>query len=410
MNHLPAILVVCLFLIIAAAGQTRSTSVCTGDDGLPDGVILNICTFETGMAPRPQPRLRLRLFADGRAEYEHTPAGSRWEDNLLVKKQVRVTAKQVDEIIGFGLDREFQNASGSYPAFRLGDDSTLTTTVIFRGAGGAEKKIVVTNYAADQWDNYKYYPAPFNYLMDRAEGIWKQAMGYQTPIPTVNFCYLSKHREQYTGRRYGVYAEIDYTRFMPFISDPACTDDVVDPFRPKDRMSIGYGVEGKEMADLRARLESIRIRPFFGRASVIIYGTLSVEKRNASLVETYRFDITEIKTMNPITDAYKGKLEPGRLYMHTFENTAHGRRRGACQADGDIPIDTTADPGCILPPVIAPGHHAARVEWTNLDKFPALRHKGLVGITFLVVSRNVVKIDKSRWNDTYVCEIIKVEK
>jgi hypothetical protein len=61
-----------------------------------------------------------------------------------------------------------------------------------------------------------------------------------------------------------------------------------------------------------------------------------------------------------------------------------------------------------------PYHHAARVEWVNLNEYPVLdkpdersRKKRIV---FELESREVVKVSgQERWNTTYRCRIIAVE-
>src|SRR5687768_8365680 len=88
----------CLIVLAAAAGaQVPSNSVCARPDSLAGEAILTICTHERGMAPRPQPRLFLRVFADGRAEYERSPRAS-GEPQRLVREGFRVNSAQLNEI------------------------------------------------------------------------------------------------------------------------------------------------------------------------------------------------------------------------------------------------------------------------------------------------------------------------
>lgn len=61
-----------------------------------------------------------------------------------------------------------------------------------------------------------------------------------------------------------------------------------------------------------------------------------------------------------------------------------------------------------------PYHHAARIEWVNLNEYPAL-DKPSDGtrrqrIVFEMESREVVKVSgEDRWNTTYRCRIVAVE-
>ena len=83
-----ATLVAFMVPVIASAQQRGSTSACLKD--VPPGVLLNVCEHEHGMAPIPQPRLNLRMYKDGRGEYE---TNKTW--NALIKKQFRVKEEDI---------------------------------------------------------------------------------------------------------------------------------------------------------------------------------------------------------------------------------------------------------------------------------------------------------------------------
>src|ERR1043165_1570080 len=74
--------------VSVTAQQPTNTSVCLRDT--PPGVLLNICQHERGMAPMPQPRLYLRIYKDGRGEYE---VNRIW--NVLVKKRFTINAEDL---------------------------------------------------------------------------------------------------------------------------------------------------------------------------------------------------------------------------------------------------------------------------------------------------------------------------
>ena len=58
-------------------------------------------------------------------------------------------------------------------------------------------------------------------------------------------------------------------------------------------------------------------------------------------------------------------------------------------------------------------HHATRIEWTNLNAFPKLKHprdKAKVQrILFTVLSDEVRQMTETRWNRTIKCKIIHVD-
>ena len=69
----------------------------------------------------------------------------------------------------------------------------------------------------------------------------------------------------------------------------------------------------------------------------------------------------------------------------------------------------------IVLPLRIPYHHAARVEWLNLREFPQLDKtkdaRCQRRIVFQVVTQEIVKVaGQSRWNVTYGCRIVAVEK
>src|SRR5688572_23490332 len=160
MSYLYVAALVCLLLAAIAQGQPpASTSVCSRPDHMAGEELLTVCTHERGMAPRPQPRLYLRVFADGRGEYErNAPAGN------LEKKEFRLTPGELNEIICLGREPDLQEADAKYKAIYRGIDSSRETTVIFRDEGTV-KKIVLNNYWADRDDNYEHYPSSLNGLM-----------------------------------------------------------------------------------------------------------------------------------------------------------------------------------------------------------------------------------------------------
>src|SRR5262249_49507173 len=86
MNFSVFIIATLLLIPMTAVSQ----SVCNQP---PDDAILTICERESGMAPLPQPQLLLRVYADGRAEYE-TLGGQ----NGLTLKKTKITEKELNNV------------------------------------------------------------------------------------------------------------------------------------------------------------------------------------------------------------------------------------------------------------------------------------------------------------------------
>jgi hypothetical protein len=93
----------------------------------------------------------------------------------------------------------------------------------------------------------------------------------------------------------------------------------------------------------------------------------------------------------PAVIKYNGWLEEGKTYR------AAVRYGSAGELDLIIPLRILA-------------HHAARVEWANLEDYPALKaaNHHSKWIVLNVVSKHTVKVPQhDRWNDTYQCRIEK---
>jgi hypothetical protein len=169
MKYLWLIAVSLLTLPAASFAQRTYDSACTDLQKNTDPkkeVVLAICEQGRGMAPLPPLRLYLRLYADGTAEYEENGRRDRAGNDRLVMHRLRLAAEKIAEFAKPGGEPDFQDAKADYPAFRLGFDSSIETTVIFRNKDG-EKKILLRNYGWDS-DKAKHYPASLVLLMHLA--------------------------------------------------------------------------------------------------------------------------------------------------------------------------------------------------------------------------------------------------
>ena len=127
-------LVLLIALLPLAAHAQKS--VCLNET--PSGVLLNICRHERGMAPMPQPKLYLRIYKDGRAEYE---SHKTW--GVLVKNKFRISDEDFVEIARLAAVEDLRKALERYPVYRRGVDSTSEMTVdIYPQAD--PKRIVLT--------------------------------------------------------------------------------------------------------------------------------------------------------------------------------------------------------------------------------------------------------------------------
>src|SRR5262245_18030616 len=99
------------------AQQEANPSVCLRDT--PPGVLLNLCEHERGMAPIPQPRLYLRVYKDGRGEYETSKS---W--NTLVKKSFTINDEDIRALTNLCAAASVEKTPVRYPAYNQGEDSS----------------------------------------------------------------------------------------------------------------------------------------------------------------------------------------------------------------------------------------------------------------------------------------------
>jgi hypothetical protein len=374
---------VLLMPALAYSQRKPSSSVCVKDP--PAGVILNICTDERGMAPIPQPRLYLRVSSDGRAEYE---ASKGWDD--LVKKEVRVTPEELQEIMRLGNTEDFQSALEEYPAYNHGTDSSMKLTLDFYGTKGA-KRIVFHNFFAADRKNKEHYPVDFISLMEKVEEIWGRANGIVPEIPTISFCVLMSDREYLAGRRVIIDADIELgDGSAPYLHELECDRPEMGKARTNERIGIGFDKKVTGGRDIMSEaLRKIDLAVYGRRARIRVQGVLRDERTRALDSYDHRFFIERFISADKIVPWFDGELKAGWAYMAGLDY----KKEKGLQLGVSLKM---------------PLHHATRVEWTNEDKFPLLRKSGVRFVTFRVVSRETQQVSENRWNDIYICEILEV--
>jgi hypothetical protein len=385
-----------LFLLAAAAAfcfptipmaqRNRPASVCGLSETETEPALLTICTEEHGMVVTPQPRLYLRLYSDGRGEYETDPPYRRYEyPTRLITKKFRVTPDEVEAIRGFGESTGFQNAPDEFPAYRLGADSSLRTTVTFT-TGQAVKRIVLANFWGADYEIKKVYPPAVFGLMERAQLVRERAEGIVRPIPAISYCELLYDRDRYLGQKVSINADLELNTAQPNLYDSNCDSPAMRDRQTQERIGVGYA----DPALGRAKTEQIRTNRFGSRAHVLVVGILRDESARALDTYNFRFEISEFKSMDPIILPYQGELEVGWMYT---DGSDHVPAQGLQFSS----------------PLKAPPHYAVRVEWTNVGAVPLLKKRGRRYITFRVLSKTIQAMGNDRWNDEYTCELLTVE-
>lgn len=383
---LAATAALCLPLMVRAQ-RAPSNSVCTQDEFETDRALLTVCTHERGMAPLLQPRLFLRVYADGRGEYETDPPSREGVyDSRLILKQFCVSIDELNAIRSYSETSEFQNGPNAFPAFRMGNDSSRETTVTYRN-DRQTNRIVLQNFWTADFDSKKFYPAAVFGLMETAELVRERAQGIVRPIPALSYCGLLYDRERYLNQKVSIYADLELNTPNPSLYDSNCDEPAIGPSRTKERLGVSY----TDAAVEKERTALFRAPRFGGRARVSVVGILRDDSSRAKDTYNYRFEITEMKSAEPILLPYQGVLEAGWTYTDAFDHVpAHGLQLSS--------------------PWKIPFHHAARIEWANAKAFPILRSIGRRFITFRVLSKTTQPMGTNRWNDEYVCEIVELTK
>jgi hypothetical protein len=251
----------------------------------PDDAILTICERESGMAPLPQPQLVLRVYRDGRAEYETLGGG----DGLNLKK-IKITDKELNDMLALGRAADFQNAKDAYPAFEHRDDSSSLITVTFKDEG-KQKRRTLANFYVGNPENKLHYPKSLIALMKLAMDIREKAMGVVHPIPTISFCELIRNHDQYLGEKVSIYAKLEYhasitadlrvTSEEATLNDPNCDSASMGDQRTTTWIGVGYGGTEAEIEVLKNKVRGLSDHRFNGRARVLATGILVDERQRS---------------------------------------------------------------------------------------------------------------------------------
>lgn len=411
-----SIVIAFLTIILAAfavPAQQPAGSVCLG--AAPDGVILNICEHGHGMVALPQPRLYLRVYADGRAEYEETPpyrADAGVRNFTLVLKEFQIGKEDLTGILTLLGNHEFQTAKEKYPSFRSGIDSSTETTITIHGKHFA-KKIVLPNFYAQDRTLKPKYPAALFDLMERLDDLRNRAMGIVPNVPAINYCEMLKNRQMYTGKKISVYADMKLpyagkgtdllsrlqVEFKPgsatggeYLYDETCEGERAKSLRVSGAVGIGLA-PGSDSAKLRKQLAQLREDHFSGRARVWAEGVLREEPgEEESYPFRYRFDVSEFKDFQQMILPFQGPLEQGWIYSDTFDYDAEGMVIKLSQA------------------VKRPGDWPVRLQWKNEKDFSAaLKKSGRKHIVFRVIMRTHEGPGNKVTETVYFCEILELK-
>ena len=213
----------------------------------------------------------------------------------------------------------------------------------------------------------------------------------QQRVPSITFCELMADRERLLGKRVQLHADMELGREEgSFLHDPDCDPPTMTRAQMQER--IGFGYDETKLGTGPVIWDMIKQKgyeTYVTRVRVSIEGMLREETHRTKHNHPYVFIIERFLTVDEIVAGYQGELNSGWVYSNTVDHIRGAELKLSAQLK--MPI-----------------HHAQRIEWTNEDKFPALRRSGRKYITFRVVSKETRHMTRWRWNDVFTCEIIRI--
>jgi hypothetical protein len=148
----------------------------------PDKVVLEITTNASGMVyPREGDILDMRLYESGRFEYDdypnQDPPKITSANVIITRKESKLNADSVRELIGLAEQPDFLAADDEYPPIQRGVDSQFRKTILFTHRG-RQKKIVVVDYGSDDGisDAKSRYPASLLQLVRKVYALKAEAI------------------------------------------------------------------------------------------------------------------------------------------------------------------------------------------------------------------------------------------
>ena len=177
------LIVVSLNINCASQQPVNSSAAQPNKIAKPDEVVLEIITDASGMVyPKEGEILDFRLYKSGRFEYDdypnQDPPRVTTRNVIITKKDAKLSADDVKELINLAEQPDFLAAKENYPRLRPHVDDQWITKIIFTHQGRT-KKIS----AGDFWDMLYYpedrakYPSSMVKLLERVKDLKAQAIG-----------------------------------------------------------------------------------------------------------------------------------------------------------------------------------------------------------------------------------------
>jgi hypothetical protein len=459
-------LAILFFLLSVPALAQLPSSICSKP--VDPEALLTICNDEHGMASLMQPQLYMRVYADGRAEYEKEVKSKGTESGWALKiNKLKLRPEDINEIRRLAGSADFKAAKPDYRAYELRNDSSLHTTITYRDephsdATETAKTIKVTNYRTGlRPEAAAHYPSSFNALMEIIAKVRQQTISMVVPAQTITFCELVKNAAAYIGKNIQTDAVLEHwvsttadgkrSTTTDFLHDPECTGTAEADFRLPvifGLETLDLGLETPQSLDMRSEApealetrnskpetperpeleitnsnpetppESLDLRlapnspaiteaPFYGTAHVWVTGTIRhAGKSTADLA----FEIKELTSPpQPAPDWMPTSFT--NLWARPFIETYKGTLK-----NGHTYHDTFTNSGNTeikLSSPLRPGTldhgHGSYIQWSNKYAIPTGPAGSNIDIVFRITSILTEPIAPKTWRTIYSAEILQLK-
>lgn len=147
-----AILILGLCQYSVVNGQKFSQFCKKGNPTNSDAVLVEVARIGRGMTWPLIPQLFLRVYNDGRIEYESL------ESNKLILKKAELDSTTIERLRRIIEARDLAESQAEYPMLEQVSDALMKTCVSYNAGGGQSRQILVVNYAPDHSRAKDYYP------------------------------------------------------------------------------------------------------------------------------------------------------------------------------------------------------------------------------------------------------------
>ena len=173
--------------IACSEKQVQSATEIKGDSSpvLSDSPILEVITNVYGGYPKDGDILQMRLFKDGRFEYDdfpdYDPPRATGRNVTITKKEARLTEDDVKELIALATSPNFLSSKEKYESMRGRLDDWYITKISFQ-RGSIRKAITAVNFWDTQYspEFKKNYPSSLVQLLEQVEQMKAKATGRQS--------------------------------------------------------------------------------------------------------------------------------------------------------------------------------------------------------------------------------------